>query len=199
MLNHKRNRWTGRLSHPITWGLAPMQQPAHWSTRVNSSRNYQPQIEFSKSTWEKQRACASVQNLIVSYLFPLYQTLVLCCGINLADLGLIPSSTISLQSESRSAVTLRSHGLYSPWNSPGQNRVAFPFSRGIFPTQGSKPGLLHCRWILYQLSHKGSPRKLEWVAYPFWRRDLSDPGNQTGISCTAGGFFTNWAITWVCK
>ena len=28
----------------------------------------------------------------------------------------------------------------------------------IFPTQRSKPGLLHCRWILYQLSHKGSPR-----------------------------------------
>ena len=29
--------------------------------------------------------------------------------------------------------------------------------QGIFPTQGSNPGLLHCRWILYQLSHKGSP------------------------------------------
>ena len=35
--------------------------------------------------------------------------------------------------------------------------VAFPFSRGIFPTQGSNPGLQHCRRILYQLSHKGSP------------------------------------------
>ena len=29
--------------------------------------------------------------------------------------------------------------------------------QGIFPTQGSNPGLPHCRWILYQLSHKGSP------------------------------------------
>ena len=36
-------------------------------------------------------------------------------------------------------------------------RVAFPFSRGIFPTQGSNPRLWHCRWILYQLSRKGSP------------------------------------------
>jgi len=35
--------------------------------------------------------------------------------------------------------------------------VAFPFSRGIFLTQGSNPGLQHCRWILYQLSHKRSP------------------------------------------
>ena len=30
--------------------------------------------------------------------------------------------------------------------------------QGIFPTQGSNPGLPHCRWILYQLRHKGSPR-----------------------------------------
>ena len=29
--------------------------------------------------------------------------------------------------------------------------------QGIFPTQGPNPGLLHCRQILYQLSHKGSP------------------------------------------
>ena len=42
--------------------------------------------------------------------------------------------------------------------------VAMPSSRGIFPTQGSNPGLLHCRQILYQLSHQGSPRILEWVA-----------------------------------
>ena len=46
-------------------------------------------------------------------------------------------------------------------------RVAVPFSKGVFPTQGSNPGLPHCRWILCQLSHKGSPRILEWVAYPF--------------------------------
>ena len=39
--------------------------------------------------------------------------------------------------------------------------------QGIFPTQGLNPGLLHCRWILYHLSHQGSPRLLEWVAYPF--------------------------------
>ena len=38
---------------------------------------------------------------------------------------------------------------------------------GIFPTQRSNPGLPHCRQILYRLSHKGSPRILEWIAYPF--------------------------------
>jgi len=30
--------------------------------------------------------------------------------------------------------------------------------QGIIPTQGSKPALPHCSWILYQLSHKGSPQ-----------------------------------------
>ena len=63
----------------------------------------------------------------------------------------------------------------------------------IFPTQELNQGLPHCRWILYQLSHKGSPRILEWVAYPF-PRGSSWPRNRTGVSCIAGGFFTNWAV-----
>ena len=54
--------------------------------------------------------------------------------------------------------SLRPHGLYSPGNSPGQNTGVGSLSllRGIVPAQGSNPGLRHCRWILYQLSHKGS-------------------------------------------
>jgi len=86
-------------------------------------------------------------------------------------------------------------GLYSPWNSPGQNTGVGSLSlfQGIFPTQGSNPGLLHCRWILYQLSHKGSPRILEWVACPFFRGSFQ-PRNRPGVSWIAGGFFTNWTI-----
>ena len=80
-------------------------------------------------------------------------------------------------------LTLRPHGLYSPWNSPGQNTgVGCHFLlQGIFPTQGSNPGLLHCRRILYQLSHQGNPRILEWVAYPFSSRS-SWPRNWTRVS-----------------
>ena len=88
------------------------------------------------------------------------------------------------------------YGLYSPWNFPGQNTRLGTLSllQGIFPTQVSNPHLPHCRWILYrQLSHKGSPRILEWVAYPF-SSESSQPRNQTRVSCIAGGFFTNWAI-----
>ena len=69
---------------------------------------------------------------------------------------LVPS-----ESESGSVVSdsLRPRGLYSPWCSPGQNTGVGGLSllQVIFPTEGSNPGLPHCRRILYQLSHKGSP------------------------------------------
>ena len=101
------------------------------------------------------------------------------------------------KSESHSVMSdsLSSHGLYSPRNSPGQNTGVGSLSllQGIFPTQGSNPSHLHCRQIHYELSHKGSPRILEWVAYPFSSRS-SWARNWTGVSCIAGRFFTNWAI-----
>ena len=72
-------------------------------------------------------------------------------------------------------------GLYSPWNSPGQNTGVGSLSllQGIFPTQGSNPGLPHCRRILCQVNHKGSSRILEWVTYPF-SRGFSHPGIEPG-------------------
>ena len=64
-----------------------------------------------------------------------------------------------------------------PWgNSPGKNT-------------GVGWCLWHCRQILYQLSHQGSPWILQWVAYLFsWRS--SPPRNQTGVTCITGRFFT---------
>ena len=68
--------------------------------------------------------------------------------------------------ESQSCSTLRPHRLQParflcPWNSPGKNtRVGcHSLLQGIFPTQGSNPGLPRCRRILYHLSHQGS---LQW-------------------------------------
>ena len=79
-------------------------------------------------------------------------------------------------------------------DSPGKNtRVGcHALLQGIFPIQGSKPGLPHCRQIFYHLSHQGSPRILEGVAYPF-SRGSSWPRNWTSISCIADRFFTSWA------
>ena len=91
--------------------------------------------------------------------------------------------------------SLRPRGLYSQWNSPGQNTGVGSLSllQRIFPPQGSNPCLPLCRQILYQLGHKGSPRILEGVAYPFSSRS-SWPRNRTRVSCIAGGFFTNWVL-----
>ena len=85
--------------------------------------------------------------------------------------------------------------LHSPWNSPGQNTGVGNFSllQGVFPTKRLNPGLPHCRQILYQLSHQGSPRKLEWIAYPFSRGSFW-PRNRTRVSYIAGRLFTNWTI-----
>ena len=85
----------------------------------------------------------------------------------------------------------------TPWtvesmDSLGQNTGVGSLSllQGIFPTQGLNPGLPHYRQIFffYQLSHKGSPRILEWAVYPF-SRGSSWPRNRT----RAGKFFASWA------
>ena len=77
------------------------------------------------------------------------------------SLGTVGETVNWCERESRSLVSdsLRPHGLYSPWNSSGQNTGVGSLSllQGIFPTQGSNPGLPLCRQILYQLSHKKSP------------------------------------------
>ena len=71
--------------------------------------------------------------------------------------------------------SLRPHGLWptrllSPWVSPGKNTGVgchFLLQR-IFPTQGSNPGLLHCKQIVYHLRPWGSPRTTESQATVYW-------------------------------
>ena len=87
----------------------------------------------------------------------------------------------------------------TPWSrqstdSPGQNTRA----GSSFPSPGNFPNpeieLPQFRQIPYQLSHKGSPRILEWLAYTF-SSGSSRPRNGTRVSCIAGRFFTSWVTT----
>ena len=81
-----------------------------------------------------------------------------------------PNEQVPQMKVAQSCLTLHNPmDLHSPCNSLGQNTGMGSLSlfQGIFPTQGLKPGLPHCRQILYQLSHQGNPRILEWVAYLF--------------------------------
>ena len=68
-------------------------------------------------------------------------------------------------------------------NPSGQNTGVGNLSllQGIFPNQGLNWGLLHCEQILYQLSHKGSPKILELVAYPI-SSGSSQPRNRARVS-----------------
>ena len=64
---------------------------------------------------------------------------------------------------------LQRHRLLCPWNSPGKNTGVGCHSllQGIVQTQGWNPSLLHCRQILYHLTHEGSPSRQE--TRDFWR------------------------------
>ena len=112
----------------------------------------------------------------------------------ISSMGFLPTVVDTMKSESHLVMSnsLQPHGLYNPWNSSGYNTREGSSSllQGSFPTQGSNLCLPHCRQILFKLSHQGSPRILEWVAYPF-SRGFSQPGSWTGVSCIAGRFFTN--------
>ena len=90
-------------------------------------------------------------------------------------------SWIGQQPFAQSCLTLCKPMLPCPWNPPGKNTgVGCHFLlQGIFPTQGLNPGLLHCRQILYHLSHKGSPplmgRTIKWESN--LRRNCFGQGN----------------------
>ena len=95
------------------------------------------------------------------------------------------------ESESRSVLSdsLGPHGLYNPRNTPGQNAGAGSHSllQGIFPTQGSNPGLPLCRQILYHLNHQGSPESGRRSVVPNFLpphglcRPRNSPGQNTGV------------------
>ena len=64
--------------------------------------------------------------------------------------GLVAKSSLTL-------ATPWTVALQAPLSGISQTRILKYFLQGIFPTQGSNPSLLHCRWILYPLSYQGSP------------------------------------------
>ena len=113
-----------------------------------------------------------------------------CLQLSIAVLCLVVQSFLTLCDPMDCSMTCSSfHGDSSGKNTEVGSQAHL---QGIYPTQGSNWGLPNCRQILYLLSHQGSPRILEWVAYPF-SRGSSWPRNWTGVSCIASGFFTSWA------
>ena len=139
-----RQEYWNRLLSP---SLRESSQPKDWTSSFESPALQADSLSLSQ--WGQQWSCYSM-NLITSHL---------CQNL--------PSASHLSQSESEShsvvSDSLWPYGLYSPWNSLGQNAGVGSLSllQGIFLTQGANPGLPYGRQILYQLSHKGSPRILE--------------------------------------
>ena len=112
-------------------------------------------ISLWKYTWEVGSNPTSELKELSTGLFCLVETESQCVEVSWQ--GESESESRSLMSDS-----VRPHGLYSPWNSPGQSTAvgSLFLLQWIFPTQALNPGLLHCRQILY---HQGSPAKKIWL------------------------------------
>ena len=99
-------------------------------------------------------------------------------GLSCPHSGCLPNSGVEPRSPTLQADSL-------PAEPQGKSKNTGVGSRsllqGIFPTQGLNPGLPHCRRILYQLSHQGSPRILECVVYPFSRRIFPTQESNQGL------------------
>ena len=82
------------------------------------------------------------------------------CGVQFLVSETVSHSVVS---NSLQPHVLQPTRLLCPWDSPGKNPKVGSLSllQRLFPTQESNPGLLHCREILYHLSHQGSPRHEE--------------------------------------
>ena len=155
---------------------------------ISQARILEPvTISFSKgSSWIRDWTRVSCTGRQIAYHWTTWKALliayVLCAVLS-----------CSVVSDS-----LRPHGLLLGssvhGDSPGKNTGVgcHALFQRLFPTQGSNPGLLRCEWFLYCLNHQKNPRILEWVAYPF-SRGSSWPRDQTGVSCIACRFFTDWA------
>ena len=94
------------------------------------------------------------------------------------DHGESESEGHSVVSDSLRPMDYTVHGIF-------QARILGPFPS---PRDLPNPGIEPSRQILYQLSHKGSPRIMRWVAYSFSSRS-SQLWNRTRVSCIAGDFF----------
>ena len=112
------------------------------------------------------------------YVFPIFEIGFYC--FSYCHKALFTTSLLCLGCESKSHSVMSNSA--KPWIiQPMEFARPEYWSGQSFPSPEDlpNPGLPHCRQILYQLSHKGSPKILAWVAYPFSGRS-SQPRNETG-------------------
>ena len=142
-----------------------------------------------------------------------------CCALSLSTkiwwaviwTGLYFSAVLcrSVMSDSATPRTV-AHQAPLSMGSPGKDTGVGCHSllQGIFLTLGSNPGLPHCRWLLYHLSHQGSPQSesvshsfvsdsaaLWTVAHqPILSMEFSRQEYWSGLPFPSSGDLPNWGI-----
>ena len=145
---------------------------------------------FIKHSWNFNLSCAVL--CLVAQLWPTLWDPMDCSQPSSSVHGVLqaimlewvamPSSRESSQPRDWTEVSCIAGGVVTIWATRESPRilewVALPFSRGIFPTQGLNQGLLHCRWILYQLTCPEAPLSPYQVPTSRRRRKETTQGNK---------------------
>ena len=136
---HGFDLWVRKIPWSREWLHIPVFSPRK-SHGQSSLAGYSPRGSKESSKTEHSFCMKIKESLSRAHLFATPWT-----G------GCLPG--FSVQEISQARMLVSAHGILQArileW-------VAIAFSRGIFPIQGSNPGLLHCRQILYRLTHQGS-------------------------------------------
>ena len=137
-----------------------MRWPKYWSFSFSiiPSKEIPGLISFRMDWLEHHSSKASILQLSAFFTVQLSHSYMTTGKTIALTRRTFVGKVMSLLLKMLSRLVITFHGLYNPWNSPGQNTGEGSLSllQEIFPTLGLNSGLPHCRRILYQLSHKGS-------------------------------------------
>ena len=168
----RKLRYNDQCCQMLAWGglctewswMSVLAEREELTPSAPLSRDLSRDLRLRKVEW-RSWGSTSRSSLCRSLIYPAFLQMYWFYWPLFKQLGYWQSYWKGKWSESCSVVSdsLPPHGLYSPWDSPGQNTGVgcHVFLQGIFPTQGSKPGLPHCRRIPYQLSPQGNPMEGE--------------------------------------
>ena len=140
---------------------------------MNKTHNVRNSCQMSQKPCSKEGLILTPYWICFCEFNPYFAAFVIMCAV----------LSCSVMSDSLQPHGMQPARLLCPWGFSRQEYWSGcpALLQGIFPTQGSNPGLPHCMKILYCLSHQGNPVIPHWEVYPFSR-----PRNQTRVSCIAG-------------